>query len=47
MRSVGIHLGAPTNQYNLFVGSLDQVRVYDRALSALEVLRLYRHAGGY
>ncbi|MDB4959724.1 MAG: hypothetical protein JWO36_7293 [Myxococcales bacterium] len=40
------YLGASANQANLLVGSLDQTRVYDRALSAAEVLRLYRHAGG-
>ncbi len=35
------YFGAPGNQRNLLIGSLDEVRIYDRALSAAEIAALY------
>lgn len=35
------YLGGPNNSSNLFVGSLDDVRIYNRALSAAEISAIY------
>lgn len=35
-----------TALYNFFTGTLDEVRVYDRALSASEVSQLYTNPAG-
>jgi YD repeat-containing protein len=37
---------ATTALYNFFTGSLDEVRLYDRALSASEVSQLYTNPAG-
>src|SRR5262249_40224308 len=39
-------LACPSNQMNVMAGFLDEVRIYDRALSAGEVAALYRASGG-
>ena len=41
-----LHLATGTNQMKLLTGTLDDVRVYDRALSSDEIARLYRFVGG-
>ena len=37
------YIGSTGNQSQLIVGSVDDVRIYDRALSAAEVAQLYAH----
>jgi hypothetical protein len=39
-------LAAPANQSRLLIGSIDEVRLYERALSATEVRALYEQSGG-
>jgi len=41
-----LHLASGLNQMKILVGALDEVRIYDRALSSDEVGQLYRYAGG-
>jgi hypothetical protein len=40
------YLGAPGNQSHMLYGSLDEVSIYDRALSASELAQLYTLSGG-
>jgi hypothetical protein len=40
------YLGASANQMNVLFGSLDELTIYDRALTAAEIAQLYGAAGG-
>jgi hypothetical protein len=41
------YIGAPGNQPNLMQGSIDDIRIYNRALSSSEVVQLYVLEGGF
>jgi hypothetical protein len=41
-----VQLATGLNQTKNLTGALDEVRVYDRALSGAEITKLYRFLGG-